>query len=417
MALEGKTVEDMRAHLRDLPQWHERHDPKPGPQIRGRLRSNGPRLFDDAGPWKWKMATGFDALRLLITGGETQLRTYLAWINSIKGNGIRVFCNWKVTGLDFRQVPDYMGWVRKLCVLTRSVGMRVECCAVCDFIPEGLAAQQQFINSLAAVLAEFDHAILTFGNEPYQNVENPEAIAPPQAPGLLIARGMCNPNDPNALPYLPWAGFTAAQTLRSDDWPRKVGKDGFEIRNGFGGTRPDGTVVDFRGTKTSCINTEMMGAAETCPPGRRSRSTRGILHGRRRGRDVHQRCHGPRRQPHDAAMRCSRSDRSEVCVRAVPRHRHRADRCADVDVLPLRTERAGGARGEGCARRCAGPGHPHSLDGGAGAGGVDQLSLSRSWAQRVETEGHQRMAYVSAGGSVRAQRARMTQNRSINALT
>jgi len=270
MALEGKTVEDMRVHLRDLPQWHERHDPKPGPQIRGRLRSNGPRLFDDAGPWKWKMATGFDALRLLITGGEPQLRTYLAWINSIKGNGIRVFCNWKVTGLDFRQVPDYMGWVRKLCVVTRSAGMRVEYCAVCDFIPEGLAAQQQFINSLAAVLAEFDHAILTFGNEPYQNMENPETITPPQAPGLLIARGMCNPNDPNALPYLPSAGFTVYQTLRSDDWPRKVGKDGFEIRNGFGGTRPDGTVVDFRGTKDACINTEMMGAAETYQPGRRS---------------------------------------------------------------------------------------------------------------------------------------------------
>jgi hypothetical protein len=35
-----------------------------------------------------EMATGFDALRVLITGGEQQLRTYLAWINSIKGNGI-----------------------------------------------------------------------------------------------------------------------------------------------------------------------------------------------------------------------------------------------------------------------------------------------------------------------------------------
>ena len=58
------------------------------------------------------------------------------------------------------------------------------------------------------MLAEFDHVALVFGNEPYQNMENPETIAPPQAPGLLMARGMCNPNDPNALPYVPSAGFT-----------------------------------------------------------------------------------------------------------------------------------------------------------------------------------------------------------------
>jgi hypothetical protein len=216
------------------------------------------------------MATAFDALRLLITGGEAQLRQYLAWVISIKGNGVRVFGNWKVTGLDFRQVPDYMGWVRKLCVLTRALGLRVEFCAVCDYIPEGLAAQQQVIDALAAVLAEFDHAVLTFGNEPYQNMENPEKITLPNAPGLLMSRGMCNPNDPNALPYLPSAGFTVYQTVRSDDWMRKVGKDGLEIRGGFGGTRPDGTVVSFPGTRDACINTEMIGAAETYQPGRRS---------------------------------------------------------------------------------------------------------------------------------------------------
>ena len=274
MALQGKTVEDMRVYVRDLPEWHAKHDQKPpsavtGPEIHGRLRSNGPRLYDDVGPWKWKMATGFDALRLLITGGERQLLAYLAWVSSIKGNGIRVFCNWKVTGLDFRQVPDYMGWVRRLCVLTRGVGMRVECCAVCDYIPEGLAAQQQFINDLGAVLAGFDHAILTFGNEPYQNMEDPQKIHQPNV-NVLMARGMCNPNDDHALPYLPAAGFTVYQTLRSDDWPRKVGKDGFEIRNGFGGTRADGSTFEFPGTKDACINTEMMGAAETYQPGRRS---------------------------------------------------------------------------------------------------------------------------------------------------
>lgn len=237
-----------------------------GPTINGRLRTNGPRLFDDVGPWKWKMATAFDALRLLITGNEAQLREYFAWVVSINGNGLRVFGNWSVTGLDCRQVPDYVGWLRKLCVLTRAVGLRVEFCAVCDHIPEGFDAQQQFINQAADVLAEFDHMVLTLGNEPYQNMENPERFSIPQPGRLLVARGMCNPNDPNALPYLPSAGFTTYQTVRSDDWMRKVGKDGWEIRNGFSDA--------FRGTKDACINTEMMGAAETMQPGRRSNDPR-----------------------------------------------------------------------------------------------------------------------------------------------
>jgi hypothetical protein len=231
------------------------------PTINGRLRGNGPRLFDNSGPWKWKMATGFDALRLLITGGETQLLNYLHWIASIRGNGIRVFCNWKVTGLDFRQVPDYFAWVRRLAVLTKNEGMRVELCAVCDFIPESLTDEQAFINAIAEVCSEFEHMVLVFGNEPYQNMQNPEWIVKPGFE-VLMARGMCNPNDPAAVPYLPSAGFTTYQTVRSDDWMRKVGKDGMEIRNGFGDS--------FPGTHDATVNTEMMGAAETYQPGRRS---------------------------------------------------------------------------------------------------------------------------------------------------
>jgi len=136
MALQGRTVDDMRIYVRDLPEWHARHDQKPpsGPEIHGRLRSNGPRLFDDAGPWKWKMATGFDALRLLIAGGEQQLLAYLAWVSSIKGNGIRVFCNWKVTGLDFRQVPDYLGWDWR-----SKAGLPIVCVPGCPTHPDNLS--------------------------------------------------------------------------------------------------------------------------------------------------------------------------------------------------------------------------------------------------------------------------------------
>jgi hypothetical protein len=85
-----------------------------------------------------------------------------------------------VTGLDFRQVPDLHGLgAQALRADTKCRDARRVLCRV-RFHSRGLAAQQQFINSLAAVLAEFDHAILTFGNEPYQNMDNPEAITPPR---------------------------------------------------------------------------------------------------------------------------------------------------------------------------------------------------------------------------------------------
>lgn len=284
IAAQGGTAEDMVAAVRQSPEWQALQAAAPpisppsaleGPSIAGALRGEqqgrGPRLVDDVGPWRWKMATAFDALRLVTTGDFARLRDYCAWVVGIGGNGLRVFGNWAVTGLNFTQVPDYFGHLRSLCLLTRDYGLRMEFCAVCDHIPLGFGAQQQFIQQVADVLAAFDHVVLTLGNEPYQNMENPERFAIPQTAHLLVSRGMCNPNDPDARPYLPSAGFTTYQTVRSADWMRKVGKDGWEIRNGFGG---DATHPPFPGTKDACINTEMIGAAETYQQGRRSNDPR-----------------------------------------------------------------------------------------------------------------------------------------------
>ena len=136
----------------------------------------------------------------------------------------------------------------------------MELCAVCDYIPPTLSEEQTFIDNVSAVCAQFEHVCVTFGNEPYQNMMNPERIEPPFI-DMPMSRGMCNPNDPFSLPYLPSAGFTSYQTVRSDDWMRKVGKDGLEIHDGFTG---------FPGTHDATVNTEAMGAAETYQPGRRS---------------------------------------------------------------------------------------------------------------------------------------------------
>lgn len=130
MALFGRTKDDMVAYLREQPEWHDKHDPKPqpvvaGPELHGRLRVVGPRLFDAAGPWRWKMVTAFDAQRLMIRNETAQLSSYAEWTKSVGGNGWRVFLNWVVSGLDFRQVPTYFDGLRRLCDFTAAQRLRL----------------------------------------------------------------------------------------------------------------------------------------------------------------------------------------------------------------------------------------------------------------------------------------------------
>jgi hypothetical protein len=276
MALNGRTGGDMRAFLREQPEWHARNDPKPtppvvpvtGPELHGRLRVVGPRLFDDAGPWRWKIVTAFDAQRLTIRNETAQLKAYADWTKSVGGNGWRVFLNWKVSGLDFREVPTYFDDLRRLCEFTASQRLRLLGTAICDQIPGGLAAQQDFLGKAFGILAEFDHTVGECANEPYNgNSELPSKFNRTWPDRLLVARGMCRPNaapsaaDPHSTPYVPSLGFTTYQNARDPDWFRKVGKDGFEIRGGFEG---------FGGSHDACINNEPMGAAETMQGGRRS---------------------------------------------------------------------------------------------------------------------------------------------------
>ena len=312
MALNGKTAEELRAWLREQPEWREHHAPKPPPvvappqtheqpreptpapvatprerqrqprqpkavsgpvpqpEIRGRLRVSGPRLVDDVGPWRWKIVTAFDAQRLMIRKETSQLTTYAAWTKGVGGNGWRVFLNWVVSGLDFRQVPTYFDDLRRLCDFTRAQGLRLLGTAICDQIPNGLAAQQEFLGRAFTLLAEYDHTLGECANEPYNgNSELPTKFTRTWPASLLVARGMCRPdanpadmNDPHARPYLPSLGFTTYQNGRSFDWFRKVGKDGMEIRNGV--------ILSEQGTHDATINNEAMGAAETMQPGRRS---------------------------------------------------------------------------------------------------------------------------------------------------
>jgi len=280
MALNGKTGADLLAFVQQTDEWHARHDQKPqpspspitppatGPEIRGRLHVDGPRLFDTAGPWRWKIVTAFDAQRLMIGNQTTQLTNYAAWTRSVGGNGWRVFLNWKVSGLDFRQVPTYFDDLRRLCQFTAAQRLRLLGTAIADQIPGGLSAQQDFLGRAFSVLAEFDHTIGECANEPYNgNSELPTQFTRTWPNTILVARGMCRPNaapnpaDPHSTPYIPSLGFTTYQNSRDPDWFRKVGKDGFEIRGGFEG---------FPGSHDACVNNEPMGAAETMQPGRRS---------------------------------------------------------------------------------------------------------------------------------------------------
>lgn len=248
-----------------------------GDQLRGRLRSenngSGPRLIDDIGPFKWKFVTAFDALRLVTTKKQSdidKLRAYCAWVRSVNGNGLRVFLNWNVSKLDFRLVPDFFACLQTLGEITHDEHLRLLGTAICDQIPDGLTAQQDFLDKAFQVLNRFEHTIGECANEPYNNNSVLPSLFKRSSlwGNLTVARGMCSPDanpasgNPNDKPYLPSLGWTTYQTGRSDDWYRKVGKDGMEIRNGV--------LTTADGSHDGTINNEMMGAAETYQTGRRS---------------------------------------------------------------------------------------------------------------------------------------------------
>lgn len=261
--------------------------PAPGPQppspdppagegdaLAGRLRGEdgggGPRLVDDLGPYRWACVTAFDALHLASLGEWDRLARYATWTRGVGGTGWRVFLNWKVTGFDFRSTPGYFALLQRLCTFTRDQSLRLQGVAICDQIPGGLAAQQDFLDQAFGVLSRFDHAVGECANEPYNgNSELPTLFRRTSAWGnLLVARGMCRPDanpaepDPHNRPYLPSLGWTSYETGRSEDWYRKVGKDGMEIRNGV--------LSSADGSHDAVINNEPMGAAEAYQPGRRS---------------------------------------------------------------------------------------------------------------------------------------------------
>lgn len=272
MAMYGKTAEHMRQWLQQQPEWIEKHQTPKIPDIGtgvssaivgGRWRSSGPRLVNDNGFLHWKLVTAFDAPRLAVQNRWDVLKAYAAWTRSVGGNGWRGFMNWKVTGFDFRNVPEYLAAQHRLLEFTRDEGLMFLGTAICDQIPEGLNTQQDFMDSIFGLFNEFDHTIGECANEPYNgNSEFPSLFNRSSSWGnLLVARGMCRPDadpslpDPHNRPYTPSLGFTTYQNGRSADWYRKAGKDGMEIR---------------ATTHDACINNETMGAAESMQPGRRS---------------------------------------------------------------------------------------------------------------------------------------------------
>lgn len=245
-----------------------------GPAILGRLRVVGPLLHDDAGPYTLKPCTGFDAKRLFDAGGLPQLRAYCAWIRDVGGNAVRVFMRgWRVTGWDPGGVD--INALTDFCLFLRDERLRLIGTCICDDIPVGASAQIRDVEAIADVFATFDHCVGETMNEPYNgNGEFATVMHDVQRAGLLWARGMCRPDadpndfgDPHNRPYTPSLGVTTYQSGRSmaddpamDDWMRKVGKDGYEIRTGF--------------TRDFAWNNEMLGAAETRQRGRRSNDPR-----------------------------------------------------------------------------------------------------------------------------------------------
>jgi hypothetical protein len=269
----GMTAEQSKAkHLRELEQvlglTPNPNPPAPGDPsvVRGRLRVNGPRFVDDAGPWRWKLVTAFGAFQRFCAG--EYIADYRDWTTAVGGNGWRVLGGFGANPFrpefDYRKTSGYFDRLDQFCALTRDWGLRLEFVAVCDSIPLKEDDQRGHLNRCADVLARYDHTLLQLANEPWKNGLDPLRFDI-RRDGLLVSRGAHQTDNQQATPYVPSLGYTTYHPPRSADWPRKVGKDCREIRGGYDG---------FPGTGDVVISDEPMGAAEEMKPGSRSNNPR-----------------------------------------------------------------------------------------------------------------------------------------------
>lgn len=213
--------------IRSSQEWKDKHQGTPSnpnsPTIYGRLRTFNGRLYDDRGPWRWKMVTAFDSLHQFTKDDDVD--RYLDWALATGAAGVRVFCGWKQRGFDYRTTPDFWNNLRHYAAHCYDRDLRVEFCGVQDFIPDTFGEAQAFLGALASQLAPFDNATLEYSNEPWKNFpSNINAVSVP--PMQLQARGSAPPDSP---PYKS-VGYTTHHGPRDSDWYRRVGKDCYDIQ-------------------------------------------------------------------------------------------------------------------------------------------------------------------------------------------
>lgn len=199
----------------------------------GRLRVDGPLLrLSDGTPWRWKLVTAFDAVRLVSVKDWDRLKTYAKWTRVVGGNGWRMFGGWSRTKFDYREVPDYFTRVLPdLNSFLRDEGLRGEFVAVTDSIPSTDAEQRSFLMQCLTLMGE--HMFFQYANEPWKNGLDPQhfTIA---SQVVLTSKGAPEAGT-SPYPYIPTMGYSTHHPPRDDEWFRKAGKDSYEIRQTTGG--------------------------------------------------------------------------------------------------------------------------------------------------------------------------------------
>jgi hypothetical protein len=201
----------------------------PKPTFGGGRTVVGNMFYDDNGPWRWKMITAFDAMRLFCDGKTSTLQEYADWSLEVGANGWRVFGNWSVTGLDYRKVPNYLGGLEDLCVWLATRGLSMEFVTLCDCNRLGISEREQavILNLVADILARQTNTFNEMANEPWNNGVDPMMFNLSRA-GLLVARGAGQ----DGAVYAPSLGYTTVHQRRTTEWYRYVGKDlGIDIQN------------------------------------------------------------------------------------------------------------------------------------------------------------------------------------------
>jgi hypothetical protein len=238
----------------------------PGPALRvplvagelPRIRA-GRRVFHlpDGSIWRWQGASAFTLLAQYIRGED--ITPFIARArDDYHANLLRVFCRLSWGKLNPAAVPDYFDRLDAFLSRMERERLRVELVALADCDLAGYvldpAEQPEFVRRVVEVASRHNNAVVELGNEPWWPGNGWRVDRFPRKPrfDILMSRGSLAED---AGPQRPVWDYLTHHASRTEEWPRRQGKQCGELSWGAGATPASGIAG------VPCVDDEPMGAA------------------------------------------------------------------------------------------------------------------------------------------------------------